>query len=178
VAAARFPRSHIRTFVTKVHIMSAPAQVLRKVGAPRAARSHPAHCARSRRRTSYSVSDATSMGGWRRKCSACDSGVDGVFGASETLSGYVALQHRAQVLASPVAESSVNAGAADAELQRDWCYTAHDYSCRKSSASVSAAAGVLELRGTLSSSFALGVHARCWQTLCRREQRGCWCRSR
>jgi hypothetical protein len=66
------------------------------------------------------------------------------------------------------AESSVNAGAADAELQRDRCNTAHDYSPRKCSASFLAAAGVLELRGTLSSSFALGVRARRWQTLCRK----------
>jgi len=39
---------------------------------------------------------------------------------------------------------------------------------QKCSASFLAAAGVLELRGTLSSSFALGFRARRWQTLCRK----------
>jgi len=49
---------------------------------------------------------------------------------------------------------------------------------RKSSASGSAADGMLTAYGTLSRSLAMYHHARCWPLLCRREQRGCWCRGR
>ena len=63
-----------------------------------------------------SVSGAVSMGGRPRKRSACASGVDGAFGASEVPNSRVAMRHQARVLANAIAQSSVGAGAADAAI--------------------------------------------------------------
>jgi len=71
-----------------------------------------------------------------------------------------------------VTESSVGAGAAVANLQREQCLPVGGRR-RKCSAFVSAAARVLAAYGALSRSLAMYHHARCMQMLRRREQRGC-----
>ena len=48
----------------------------------------------------WSVGDAISVGGRRRKCSARDYGTDGAFEASETPSSRLAMRDHAQLLAS------------------------------------------------------------------------------
>ena len=70
----------------------------------------------------YRLSNAVSMGGRRRNRGAPVSGADGVHEASETQSNSFAQRHYAVDAGKRcVAESSVGAGAAAAELPRERC---------------------------------------------------------
>jgi hypothetical protein len=84
-----------------------------------------------------------SMGGRRRKSSASVSAANRVLAANGTLSSSFALSDHAQMLANGGrAESSVDIGAADAELQRERCCVGAGCA-QECSAPVSEAAGVL-----------------------------------